>query len=126
MSQIMKAFTGIFIVLFMMVSATGILGMFLQITKAQNTHAAILAEIENSDFARPILQDVFTIAENCGYGLEIVLYREDETAVYCTGADKVPWDVSDVFQVEVIMDYSINLSFFQVSASQECYGYAGG
>lgn len=47
MSQIIKAFTGIFIVMFMMVSATGILGAFLQTLHAQNLHAAIINELED-------------------------------------------------------------------------------
>ena len=42
MSQIMKAFTGMFIVMFMMVSATGVLSMFFQAMYAQNLHAVII------------------------------------------------------------------------------------
>lgn len=124
MSQIMKAFTGIFIVMFMMVSATGILGAFLQTLQAQNLHAAIINELENSDYARVVLVDAFDTAAANGYGLKMVLYQEYEEGIICTATEEIPEDLSNVITAEVTLSYPVQLAFFQVSEAQELIGYA--
>lgn len=124
MSQIIKAFTGIFIVMFMMVSATGILGTFLQTLHAQNLHAAIINELENSDYARTVLIEVFDTAEEGGYELRLRLYQEYEEYILCAAAEEVPEDVSSVMMAEVTLSYPVQLLFFQVSQKQDIVGYA--
>lgn len=124
MSQIMKAFTGVFIVMFMMVSATAVLGAFLQILQAQNMHAAIISEMENSDYTRTVLLDAFDTAEANGYGLKVRLYQEYGESVMCTGAEEIPVDVSEVVMAQVTLSYPVQMSFFQLSEVQEIIGYA--
>lgn len=124
MSQIIKAFTGIFIVMFMMVSATGILGAFLQTLHAQNLHATIINELENSDYARMVLVDAFDRAEEGGYELRLQLYQEYEEYILCTAAEEVPDDLSQVTTAEVTLSYPVEMLFFQVSRKQEIIGYA--
>ena len=52
MSQIMKAFFGIFLIMFMTVTSSGILSGFMTVVEAQNLHAQIINELEDSDFNR--------------------------------------------------------------------------
>ena len=125
MSQIMKAFTGIFIVMFMMVSAVGILGAFLQTIQAQNLHAVILDELENSHYAYPVLENVFETVEACGFELRVVLYQQYDPEVVCTCAEELPMDTEDVVMAEVALSYPVELSFFNVSRRQTIIGYAG-
>ena len=56
MSQIMKAFMGVFLTLFMAVTAMGILAAYMEVMNAQDMQARIVDEIENSDFNTGVVQ----------------------------------------------------------------------
>ena len=45
MSQVMKAFMGVFMVLFLMATSTGVIGAYYQVLHAQNTHAVMIDEL---------------------------------------------------------------------------------
>ena len=124
MSQVIKAFTGIYLLLLLMVSATGLLGAFLQTLHAQNLHSMIIDELENSNYARGILESAYEEAEKFQYDLRLILYRETETAVVCETADELPADLQGVFMAEVHLQYGISLTFFDINASQKLIGYA--
>ena len=64
MSQIMKTFMGIFLLLFLMASSAGMLGAFLQVLKAQDMHAMIVDELENSDYCLSVLEESFINTSN--------------------------------------------------------------
>ena len=64
MSQIMKTFLGVFLILTMVVTSAGILSSFMEVMAAQNMHAAMVNEIEDSDFyyeGTDDMQDMFEI-----------------------------------------------------------------
>lgn len=124
MSQIMKAFTGIFVLLFMMSSATGILGVFFQTIYAQNLHAVIIDELENSDYAYSVLEDAFATVAERGFELELKLYEKNSGIVTCRSIDEVPVDLSGVNMAEVTLSYPIQLVFFNVYNTQHLIGYA--
>ena len=124
MSQIIKAFTGIYLLLLLMVSATGVLGAFLQTLHAQNLHSMMIDELENSDYARSILEAAYEEAEKHQYDLCLILYRENEAAIVCEEVAELPEDVRDVFMAEVCLQYEISLTFFDISAQQKLIGYA--
>lgn len=124
MSQIMKAFTGIFIVLFMMVSATGVLGGFYQTIHAQNLHAAVINELENSNYARGVLEECFSAAEESGYALEIELYDESGTVVSCSSATDIPSNTMVITMARVVLRYPFQIAFFDIDLMQELFGYA--
>lgn len=124
MNQIIKAFTGIFIVLFMMSAATGILGVFFQSIYAQNLHAAIIDELENSDYTYSVIEGAFATTEENGFLLELILYRKDNGVVPCYSAEDIPQDLEDVYMAEVILTYPVQIAFFALDNSQQLYGYA--
>ena len=124
MSQIMKAFTGIFIVMFMMVSATGILAAFLQIMQAQNLHAVIVDELENSHYTYSVLESAFEAANDRGYELRVVLYQQYESEIICTSVEELPMELEEVVMAEVALSYPVELAFFQVAGQQQIIGYA--
>ena len=49
MSQIMKTFLGVFLIMFMVVTSSGVLSGFMTVVEAQNLHAQIINELEVTD-----------------------------------------------------------------------------
>mgnify|MGYP001633974479 FL=1 len=64
MSQIMKSFLGLFLIMFMVVTSAGVLSGFLSVLSAQNTHAAIISELEDSDFYPSVVNEFFKKAKD--------------------------------------------------------------
>lgn len=124
MSQVIKAFMGVFMVMFLMITATGVLGAFYQILHAQNTHSAMIDEIENSDFARSVMVSCFDTAKKEDYALQLSLYSDAGEIRTCTSVSELPEDTSTVTMVEVILQYSIEVAFFEVATEQQMFGYA--
>lgn len=124
MSQVMKAFMGVFMVMFMMITSMGVLGAFYQILHAQNLHAAMIDELENSDYARSIMVACFETAEAEDYNLQLSLYSDVGEIKTCTSIMDLPEDTVDVSMVEVVLQYPIELAFFEVAEKQQLYGYA--
>ena len=76
MSQIIKAFMGVFLTLFMAVTAMGILAAYMEVMNAQDMQARIVDEIENSDFNTGVVQQCFLQSEEAGYQLKVTFFNE--------------------------------------------------
>ena len=124
MSQIMKAFMGVYMVLLLMTTSAGVLGGFYQILHAQNTHAIMLDELENSDFAKVIMEACFETAEKESYRLQMSLYSDSEDVKICTNRNELPENTEDVKMVEVVLFYDIEIAFFDIATEQQLFGYA--
>lgn len=124
MSQVIKAFMGVFIVMFLMITSTGVLGAFYQILHAQNTHAVMIDELENSDYAKAVMVACFETAEREDYDLQLSLYSDSEGIRTCTSIADLPESTKEVSLVEVVLQYSIEVAFFEVATEQQLFGYA--
>lgn len=124
MSQIMKAFMGVYMVLLLMTTSAGVLGAFYQILHAQNTHAIMLDELENSDFAKVIMEACFETAERESYRLQMNIYSSTNEMQICTDAEELPESTEDVTMVEVVLFYDIEIAFFDIAREQQLFGYA--
>lgn len=124
MSQIMKAFTGIFMVLFITATSMGVLGAFLQVTKAQNYHAMIIDEIENSDYYVGVCEECYKLAKESNYRLTITFYHENGGYVSCTKSEELPENLSEFTMAKVVLGFDIQIPFLGVKCSQEILGYA--
>ena len=124
MSQIMKAFMGLFMVLLLVTTSAGVLGAFYQILHAQNTHAVMLDELENSDFARVIMEACFETAEAEAYRLQMNIHSTSNEIQICTGKEELPADTGDITMIEVILFYDIEIAFFEIAEEQQLFGYA--
>ena len=124
MSQIMKAFTGVFMVLLLMTTSAGVLGAFYQILHAQNTHAIMLDELENSAFAKPVMEGCFDTARRESYRLQMTLYLSTGEIEICTSSSELPKDTAHVTMVEVVLFYDIEIAFFEIATEQQLFGYA--
>ena len=76
MSQIMKAFMGVFLTLFMAVTAMGILAAYMEVMNAQDMQARIVDELENSDFNAGVMRECFQKCADAGYELSVTVYAE--------------------------------------------------
>lgn len=123
MSQIIKAFTGIFIVLFMMTTATGILGAFLQVSHVQNLHASMIQELENSNYADTVLEECFSVVKECGYELEIVFYGKNGEYFKCESFEAVMENTCEISSAKVTLRFPIKIAFFDIYLKQEVFGY---
>lgn len=124
MSQVMKAFMGVFMVLLLMTTSAGVLGAFYQILHAQNTHAIMLDELENSNFAKVIMESCFETARMEDYRLQMSLYSTSKEIQTCMRKEELPENTEDITMVEVILFYDIELVFFEIAKEQQLFGYA--
>ena len=76
MSQIMKTFLGVFLIMFMVVTSSGVLSGFMTVVEAQNLHAQIINELEDSDYDSSVAQTCFENASKAGDTLELKLYKK--------------------------------------------------
>ena len=79
MSQIMKTFLGVFLIMFMVVTSSGVLSGFMTVVEAQNLHAQIINELEDSDYDSSVAQTCFENASKAGDTLELKLYMTDNS-----------------------------------------------
>ena len=124
MSQVLKGYMGVFLVLFLMATSTGMIGAFYQMLQAQNTHAGMIEELENSNYARTVMETCFEIAERQNYRLQLNLCLDTEERKICISSTDLPETTAHVTMVEVILSYDIKISFFDVSTEQHLTGYA--
>jgi hypothetical protein len=124
MSQVLKGFMGVFLVLFLMATSTGMIGAFYQMLHAQNTHASMINELENSNYARNVMETCFEVAEKQDYRLQLSLYLDTEERKICTRSTDIPETTANVTMVEVVLCYDIRIAFFDVSTEQQLSGYA--
>ena len=124
MSQVMKGFLGIFLVLFMAVTGIGILGAFLQVMDAQDFHTQIIDELENSDFAASVLREQLQRAAESGYELKVTLYQNEETSLMYEDPEMVPDTLSGIELAGVELRFLLQIGFFQMADWHTINGYA--
>jgi hypothetical protein len=120
----MKAYMGIFLVLLLTFCSAGILGGFLNVVNAQDMHADMVNELENSSFYPGVLADCFQKADRAGYDLSVTLYQEDYTLITCTDSDTIPADTSRVEMAKVELTFPLRMGFFEVEQAHTFCGYA--
>lgn len=124
MSQIIKAFTGVFIALFLMATGTGVLGGALQIMQAQDFHGKVIDELENSDYALPVLKNAFLLADEMGGQLELLLYLKNGDSIVCVSSMDFPDSIGEVEMAEVLYWYPIRMPFMGFHKELQLIGYA--
>lgn len=124
MSQIMKGFLGIFMILFLVSSAVGILSAFLTVMDAQDLHESVINEIEDSNYSWNVLAENFEKVENSGYQLEVVLYYADGGQAVCSSGTELPSDSRAVTLARVDLRFPFQVGFFGVNEMHTLSGYA--
>ncbi len=124
MSQIMKAFLGVFFLLFLTATSGGILSAFMVVMDAQDMHARMIDETENSNFYPEVLKECFAQAERSGYELSMTLYRENQALVRCTGEETVPEQTEDVDSAKLELTFPFTVPFLGIRTEHTLCAYA--
>lgn len=124
MSQIIKAYLGIIIMLFVAFSASGIFIAFLTVMDAQDLHQNMVTEIENSDFYPEVLRSCFERADENGYELTVTLYKGDYTSVVCNRREEIPENTNDVITARVDLCYPLAVAFYDIKEERRLCAYA--
>lgn len=122
MSQIMKAFLGIFLIMFMTVTSSGILSGFMTVMASQDLHSNIINELEDSDFDRSVASKCFENAALNGNKLNITFYMADNTIQTASSAAQIP--SNDVKKAKVDLSFDYNIAFFGINEEHILSGYA--
>lgn len=125
MSQIMKAYMGVFVILALAAVSGGILSGYLNVLCAQDLHAGMIAELEDSHFCQSVLQECFKQAEEKGYHLTVTLYSEDGSLLRVEHAGGVPADSYLSERAEVSLEFVYEHAFLQIQKTHVLTGYAG-
>ena len=123
MSQIMKTFLGVYIILLMTLSVMGILGAFLTVLSAQNMHSQIITELEDSDFSRQVIRSCFEQAQKAGQSLTLELYSKQDQSRVCNSwqeAELISYEI-DMARVELKFDFEV--AFFEIKSSHVLSGF---
>lgn len=123
MSQIMKAFLGVFLIMFMAVTSSGVLSGFLTVVEAQNLHAQIINELEDSDFYSGVARQCFDSAAEKNDTLSITFYMADNSTHTAASASEIPAS-SDVVKARVELRFNYKVAFFGIDQEHVLSGYA--
>lgn len=112
MSTIIKSYIGIFLLLLAVFSMAGVMSANIDANNARDFHAAVIAEIEVSNFAPSVINACKSQAQSAGYQLLIdsnsIIRDEDGKATL----------------MEVILKYNYRIDFLGVISSQQIRGFA--
>ena len=115
MSQIMKTFLGVFLIMFMVVTSSGVLSGFMTVVEAQNLHALIINELEDSDYDCSVAQTCFENASKAGDTLELKLYMTDNSIRTVT---------DEIEKARVELKFTYEVAFFGIEQEHVLSGYA--
>ena len=124
MSQILKSFMVIFLLLFLVMTSAGILSAFLQVLYAQDLHAQIITELEDSDYATVVIKENLMEAKEKGYQMEVILYDEEENYRKITGEEELPKDCGDIAFARVQLTFWFQIPFLKINQKHTLRGYA--
>lgn len=125
MSQIIKAYMGVFVVLLLAAVSGGILSGYLNVLAAQDMHAVMISELEDSHFYYEVLRDCFRQAEEKGYELTVTLYSEDGTVECVKTAGEIPADSNRTERAEVALQFTYEHAFLQIRTPHVLTGSTG-
>lgn len=124
MSQLLKSFMGIFLILFMIVTSLGILAAYFQVMNAQDLQARIVNEVENGDYAAPVVKNCFDYAAKNGYKLAVTYYYEDGGVVQATQKEAALSDVEMVEMARIDLSFPFRVAFFKIDKEHTFSSYA--
>lgn len=107
MSQIMKTFLGVFLIMFMVVTSSGVLSGFMTVVEAQNLHA----------------QTCFENASKAGDTLELKLYTTDNSIRTVTDASQIA-SSDEIEKARVELKFTYAVAFFGIKQEHVLSGYA--
>lgn len=124
MSQIIKTFLGIYLILFMAVTSVGILAAYMQVLGAQDLQARIVDELENSRYAAPVIRAEFEEANRAGCRLTVTLYYENGRTIAAESASRIPDSTQEVCMARVELSFPFQVACLGIRQEHTLTGYA--
>ena len=124
MSQIVKAFLGVFLTLFMAVVALGVLSTYMEVMNAQDMQARGVDELENSSFNAAVMGDCFKKCAESGYELAVTLYEESGSIMAVHSMQEVPANAANISMAKVELHFPLKSAFLGIDQSRTFVGYA--
>lgn len=124
MSQVIKGYVGIFLILLLMMTSIGTLSAFMMVVSAQDVHANIIDELENSAYAKDVLAECFDTAGQSGYELSVNLFYDDGTSCGISSLEEIPADSGNASYARVELKFPLTIGFFQLEQNHIVSGYA--
>lgn len=123
MSQVIKSFMGLFLILFLMSACIGILSAFMIVVEAQDMHAQLVDEMENSNFNSMVIKQCFEKANECGYSLSVTCYHDAKAVVY-TNINDLPDELPKVSLAKLELSFPFSIPFFGIHNEHTLCAYA--
>lgn len=124
MSQVIKTFLGLYLIVFMLVVSTGILTAYMEVLNAQDLQARIIDELENSNYAASVAKALYRDAGRSGCGLTLTLYYEDGGTAVITKSSLVPASIGDVALARVELTFPFQVAVLGIRQEHTLTGYA--
>lgn len=124
MSQIVKAFLGVFLTLFMAVVAMGVLTTYMEVMNAQDMQARIVDELENSNFNSSVMGACFEQCASAGYELAVTIYGEEGAVAAIHAKSEVPAAIEAVSMAKVELRFPMKSAFLGIDQARTFVGYA--
>ncbi|MGN0414556.1 MAG: hypothetical protein ACI4FX_03595 [Agathobacter sp.] len=124
MSQIVKAFLGVFLTLFLTATAMGILSAYLEVMDAQDMQACFVDEMENSDYNPGVIRECMSQCEKAGYQLTVTLFCENAVVTTIHNSGEVPSSAGGADMAKVELVFPFRVAFFGISKEHRLVSYA--
>lgn len=124
MSQIVKAFLGVFLTMFLTATSLGILTAYLEVMNAQDMQAGFVDEIENSDYNPGVIRACMQQSEKAGYQLTVTLFGSDTSVTVVGSAAEVPASTEGIDMAKVEMQFPFRIAFLGICKTHKLVSYA--
>lgn len=122
MSQVIKAFTGVFSLMFLALLGSGIVSAQIDSASARDYKEAVVAEIENSRFCESVMNACIMQAREEGYELTMTVYQSGKEPIVVRDEVKGEIMAENVEMVEVLLNYDYSIPFLNYMSRHSLRG----
>lgn len=123
MSQIIKVWMSLFLILVFVVTGIGCISAGMEIEHARSFKSDVVANLENSNYNASVINSCINTAADQGYMLTIVAYgRDGNVKTYHDGNLAV--NTSGVYAAGVTLKYQYKIGFLKINTEKTVRGMA--
>lgn len=122
MSQILKAFLGMFFIMVLLFLGMGIVSAQMEVSDALDYKSDIVAELENSNYSPQVINACIRQAIANGYSIEVKTFVPGQSAKTYTQPNAS--DTTGVVMAEIKLTYSYSIGILNMVTKHQVRGYA--
>lgn len=127
MKEVIESFLGVFFLMLLMVTGTSLIAASIDAKNADANISAYVAEMEESNFAKSVIEKVWDDAENRNYAVRMTLYEEDSTGTM-TSRDVLTKSAigatTDVYMVKLEITFNYKFGLYDTITPHTLYRFA--